>query len=94
MHFVVIGLKPEISAGIRVGKSHMGFLSCPAWEKKSEYFREVSLASRSCFVLCKDIADPRVSAQGCRRHRSWASALSLPREKVVMDAFGTGVRVC
>lgn len=62
--------------------------------EKAEYFREVFLASRSCFALRKDIAEPKVSAQGCRRCRSWASALSLPREKAVMDAFGTGVRAC
>ena len=53
------------------------------------------LASRSRFAFCKDVVamelEPKVSAQVCRRCRSRALEISLPREKAMVDAFGTGM---
>lgn len=35
--------------------------------------------------------EPKVSAQVCRRCRSRALEISLPREKAMIDVFGTGL---
>lgn len=34
--------------------------------------------------------EPKVPAQVCRRYGSRALAISLPREKAMIDVFGTG----